>query len=294
MPRPPRIHVPNGFYHTTLRGNHRENIFAVDSDRLLLNTIVERALAKHGARIHAYCWMTNHLHLLVQVGKDPLANLIRRIASGYARAFQANRKTTGHLFENRYHGVLVDTDAYLLELIRYIHLNPVRAKLVPEVQHYRWSSHHVYCGVNIDRWVTTDFALDMFAADRANAISAYRKFVDCDANSIPSPFDEIDPAHPHFLGGEPFIARMSRKIQRSAAVRALDSLIAEGCALYGLRREEIGSGRRNIRIAQTRAWIAGEAIARRISTLTGVARAMNCDPKTIAKALSEHRERKGS
>src|SRR6187399_2766342 len=156
MPRPPRIHVPNGFYHTTLRGNHRENIFVVDSDRLLLNTIVERALAKHGARIHAYCWMTNHLHLLVQVGKDPLAAPMRQIACEFARRMQAKLQTTGHFFERRYHAKLVDADSYLLELIRYIHLNPVRGGLVESPSQYRWSSHHAYLGTRSEDWVTTD------------------------------------------------------------------------------------------------------------------------------------------
>jgi putative transposase len=288
MPRSPRIHVPGAFYHVTLRGNHRENIFSVDSDRLLLNTIVELALAKHAARIHAYCWMTNHLHMLIQVGVDPLANLIRRIASGYAKAFQANRQTTGHLFENRYHSVLVDTDSYLLEHIRYIHLNPVRAKLGPRVHLYRWSSHHIYSGMNVDRWVTTEFALDMFATDQSKSIGAYRKFVDCDADAIPSPFDEIDPERPHILGGEEFAARMSGKMARPPTDDAIESLIVEGCKRYGVVRAEIASDRRNPRVAQTRAWIAIEALARGISTLTGIARALNCDPKTVAKAIRDH------
>ncbi|MEJ0088091.1 MAG: transposase [Pseudomonadota bacterium] len=291
MPRAPRIHVPGGFYHITLRGNHREAIFVVESDRLLLNTIVELALATHGARIHAYCWMTNHLHMLVQIGADPLANLIRRIASGYARTFQANRDTTGHLFEKRYHAVLVDTDTYLLELIRYIHLNPVRAKLVPEVSLYRWSSHHAYRGLNVDRWVATDFALQMFSADRAKAIKAYRDFVDCDADAVPSPFDAIQADCPHILGGEGFTARMTQQMQKSATNNTLDLLIAEGCKRHGMRREEVESGRRNARVAQVRAWIASEAITRGLATLTGIARAMNCDPKTIARALRLRAER---
>ena len=177
---------------------------------------------------------------------------------------------------------------YLLELIRYIHLNPVRAKLVPGVELYRWSSHHAYRGLNVDRWVTTDFALQMFAVDRAMAIKAYRQFVNCDADEVPSPFDEIHPDQPLILGGEEFVARVSQELRRSASSGALDSLIAEGCNRYGLRREAIESGRRNARVAQTRAWIAREAIARGLTTLTGIARAMNCDPKTIRKALREH------
>jgi putative transposase len=287
MPRPPRIHLDGGFYHTTLRGNHRENIFQVEADRLLLNTIVELALAKHRARVHAYCWMTNHLHMLVQVSDDPLSNLMHRIASGYARAYQSNRETTGHLFENRFHAVLVDTDAYLLELIRYIHLNPVRAGLAHKVQLYRWSSHHVYSGLNIDRWVTTEFGLQMFAEDRSKAVVAYREFVACDANAAPSPLAEIQPDNPQILGSDEFVARVRSQSQQPASPRTLDSLIAEGCARHGLQPKDIEGHRRDLRVASARAWIAGRAIEQSVATVRQIASAMHCDPKTIRNALGQ-------
>lgn len=285
MARHPRIHVSGGFYHTTLRGNHREAIFLVDSDRLLLNTIVELALAKHGARIHAYCWMTNHLHMLVQVGDDPLAHLIRRIASGYARAFQAKRSTTGHLFENRYHAVLVDTDAYLLELIRYIHFNPVRSGLARATSLYRWSSHHAYSGLSVDRWVTTEFGLRMFASDRAKAIAAYCRFLNCDPNEVPSPFDEISPDRPLILGSAAFAARVMQQAPIKKTRRTLQSLIDEGCQRHGMSRDELRSNQRSARIMQARAWVARQAIALRVASVLEIARALNCDPKSIRNAL---------
>lgn len=288
MPRPFRIHVPGGFYHTTLRGNHREDIFRTDSDRLLLNTIVELALARHGARIHAYCWMSNHLHMLVQVDKDPLANLMRRIASGYARAFQVNRNTTGHLFEKRYHCVLVDADAYLLELIRYIHLNPVRAGIVKRAHLYRWSSHHAYSGINVDSWVSTDFGLRMFADNRPRALAAYRQFLNCDATQIPSPLAEIQPDRPHILGSDEFAARVTKVPGAPGARRSLDSLIAEGCERHHLSREDIRSGERRAVNAQVRAWVARHAVALGIATITEVGRALDCDPKSIRNALRDH------
>ncbi len=130
MPRRPRLHVPYGYYHVTLRGNHRQAIFFRDSDRATLELIVAESLELVSARLHAYCWMTNHVHLLVQVSDVPLGRLILRIAGKYARIVQAAMKTTGHLFERRHHAVLVDSDRYLLTLVRYIHMNPVRAKLV--------------------------------------------------------------------------------------------------------------------------------------------------------------------
>ena len=290
MPRPPRVHVDGGFYHTTLRGNHRENIFQVDSDRLLLNTIVELALAKHHARVHAYCWMTNHLHLLVQVSKDPLSNVMHRIASGYARAYQANRDTTGHLFENRFHAVLVDTDAYLMELIRYIHLNPVRAGLAPRVQLYRWSSHHAYSGLNVDRWVTTEFGHRMFATERSKAVIAYQKFVTLDPDVVPSPLDALHADNPEILGSEEFIARVIAKSSVSRPPATLDALIEKGCAHHALRRNDIEGRRRDPRVSATRAWIAQQAIALKVATVGQFARAIKCDPRTIRTALDQLEE----
>jgi len=98
--------------------------------------------------------MTNHLHVLVQVSEVPLGSVILQIASSYARTVQARLMTTGHLFERRYHAVLVDAYSYLLALVRYIHLNPVRAGLVADPAAYRWSSHRVYLGERACDWVS--------------------------------------------------------------------------------------------------------------------------------------------
>jgi putative transposase len=178
MARPPRLHVPGGFYHVTLRGNHRQPIFFRDSDRPLLDEIVADTLARLEARLHAYCWMTNHIHILIQVSAAPLGQVVMRIESRYARTVQAGIQTTGHLFERRYHAALVDEDRYLLALIRYIHLNPVRGALVNRPGDYPWSSHHEYVGTREQPWVTTSFALQMLGTQTDSARAAYRELID--------------------------------------------------------------------------------------------------------------------
>ncbi len=290
MPRPPRLHVPGGFYHATLRGNHREAIFSVESDRALLNSIVKSALEKHGARVHAYCWMTNHIHLLVQIGTDPLAHLMRRIASGYARAFQANRETTGHLFEKRYHAILVDADSYLLELLRYVHQNPVRARIAADVAEYRWSSHHAYLGLDIDRWVTTDFGLGMFSDERSRAVAAYRRFVKADPSEVPSPFAAIAPDSPGILGSDEFVARMMGGSTAPCPRTTLETLIAEGCEKFGLREHQLISRMRNPRVAAARAWITRRATAGRVATVSAIARRLKCDTNTLRHAMRRYEE----
>ena len=151
MARPLRLHVAGGFYHVTLRGNHRRPIFFTDADRDLLEEVLAEALDRGAARVHAYCWMSNHLHMLVQVADVPLSRLMLRVASRYARTVQIALATTGHLFERRYPALLVDADSYLLTLLRYIHLNPVRAGLVGDAQLYRWSSAQAHAD-GADPW----------------------------------------------------------------------------------------------------------------------------------------------
>ena len=154
MPRAPRLHVPGGLYHVVLRGNHQQAVFDREADYHAFEHILARALRRYDARVHAYCWMTNHIHMLIQVGETPLGRLILRIAGRYARTVQRRLKTTGHLFEKRYYPVLVDADAYLLGLLRYIHLNPVRARMVEHPRDYPWSSHGHYAGLRVDSLLT--------------------------------------------------------------------------------------------------------------------------------------------
>src|SRR5580698_624444 len=132
MPRLPRLHVPNGFYHAILRGNHREALFDAAADCQILNDIVADVINRFDARVHAFCWMSNHLHALLQIADRPLGEIMQRIAMRYARHRHKTLRTTGHLFERRYRAKLVDTDAYFLELLRYIHLNPVAAGVVTD------------------------------------------------------------------------------------------------------------------------------------------------------------------
>ena len=285
MPRPLRLHLTGGFYHVTLRGNHRQKLFTLDADRFLLNAIVEFALQKYAARLHAYCWMSNHIHMLIEVGDDPLTAVMRHIAAGYARAFQRKLETTGHLFERRYHAILVEADCYLLELLRYIHLNPVRAGIVTGPQAYRWSSHHAYIGAPADNFVTTSFALNLFSRDRARAMNAYRIFMNCDALQIPSPLDEVRGESPHILGSDEFIRRVSDKPARGDSRVTLDSLLAEACKRFNLDRLQLKGVGRNPTIAAARAWIASEATRRGVATLAAIARELGCDRNTLRLAM---------
>lgn len=271
MPRQLRIHVPGGIYHVTLRGNHRQPIFFTAADRKLLNAIVVRAIETFEPRVHAYCWMTNHIHLVLQAGAEPIARPMHNIAAEFARAMQLKMQTTGHFFERRYHANLVDTDSYMLELLRYVHCNPVTAGLARGAGAWTWSSHHNYIGTRNEDWVTTDFALRMFAADRARAVAAYRRFVDA---------EQVEPWNPEqvknrgvaVLGDDDFIARVAAKSRSRIRTQSLEDLLLEACGIFGVQREMLASQSRCSDLARVRAWIVRQATKRGIATVSAVAR----------------------
>ncbi len=280
MARRLRVHQPGGFYHVTMRGNHQRDIFFADTDRNLLNKIVARAIEKYDVRVHAYCWMTNHIHLLMQVGDEPLAHPMRQIAAEYARAMQLKLNVSGHFFERRYHARLVDVDAYLLTLVRYIHLNPVTAHLVDDAAKYRWSSHHNYTGRRSDSWVTTSFALNMFGSTPDKAVAAYLDFVgSADAKEWQPPSGDLASAS---VAAEPRISRAAPLIR---VRQSLDELIAEACKRFDVDPAQLDSPVRDAYLTKVRAWIAAQAGKRKVASLASVARALGRDEATLRYAM---------
>jgi REP element-mobilizing transposase RayT len=289
MPRALRIHVPGAFYHVTLRGNHRQPIFFHASDRQLLNTIFAEVIDRFSAQLHAYCWMTNHIHALLQVSEAPLGRLMLRIAGQYARTIQKNLQTTGHLFEKRYHAILVDADEYLLELIRYIHLNPVRAGVVDSPEQYPWSGHHAYLGRRQEPWLTTGFSLAMLHPDPTQAIAAYARFMNCEVGApVASPFVDCNPSDRRILGSDDFAGRMLGESWRPRSRKTLEQLVADACAMFGVSSEQLTSSSRRQPLAKVRAWVAQQAVTQRIASLAAVSRRFHRDESTLRKAMTQH------
>ena len=130
MARPLRIEYPGAFYHVTSRGNERKDIFKSQRDREKFLSYVESAVVRYGAVVHTWCLMSNHYHLLLETPAGNLSQIMRHINGAYTTYVNVKRKRAGHLFQGRYKAILVEADAYALELSRYMHLNPVRASMV--------------------------------------------------------------------------------------------------------------------------------------------------------------------
>ena len=283
MPRRPRIHVPGAFYHVTLRGNHRQDIFFSPSDRELLEHVSAEVIERYCARIHAYCWMSNHVHLLIQVGEVPLGRLMLRISSRYARTVQARLHTSGHLFERRYHALLIDADAYLLEALRYVHLNPVRAHMVETAAEYPWSSHLNYLGRRTQPWVTTDFALRMFHTERQSAIAAYRRFMDQALDQVSDPEVALDDRPSDRFPTDPTPDSCEQNSRRTLA-----ELMDEACQKFGVTPQLLGSTSRHRNITQVRAWIAHQAVLQGVASVSKVARVLGRSEASLRESVKHH------
>ena len=281
-------------YHVTLRGNHRQDIFFAPEDRHRLNELFADAITRFDARLHAYCYMTNHIHALVQVGDAPLGSIMLRVAGQYARQTQSRLKTTGHLFEKRYNSVLVDVDQYLLTVLRYIHMNPVEAGLSKSPDAYPWSSHHAYTGARDEPWVTTDFALSLFGPDKPRAIGAYREFLisDRDGESAAPPLNQRNATDRRILGDDNFARSLSVAAWKPRSRKSLEMIVQEACAMFGCASADLGSTSRQANLVAARAWVVAQAVEGRIASVAEVARRFNRDESSLRHALKVHAARR--
>ena len=187
MARRARFDIPGGVYHVIARGNEKKAIYHDDTDRhAYLERLIE-CRRRFEFRLYAFCLMGNHLHLAIERGSMTLARIMLTLHSAYAQGFNRRHERTGHLFQGRYKAFLVEKDAYLLTLVRYIHLNPVRARLEPRPEAYRWSSDRYYRTPRAPSWLDRGEVLAMLGADPHMAAAAYRQLMATSASG----YDEV-------------------------------------------------------------------------------------------------------
>ena len=205
MARPLRISYPGAFYHITARGNEKKDIYKNDRDRIKFLEYLASATERYGARIHAYCLMSNHYHLLLETPDGNLSEIMRHINGAYTTYFNIKRGRSGHLLQGRYGAFVVDADEYAEELSRYIHLNPVNAGLVERPEAYAWSSCQDYFGMRpAPEWLHQDFILSYFGQKESAARRNYRGFIEKTlGQKIRNPLENVIGST--FLGSQAFI-----------------------------------------------------------------------------------------
>jgi putative transposase len=178
VPRRPREQAAGCVYHVTSRGNRGQSIFRTDLDHVRFLALLETISAKADWTLHAYCLMPNHYHLVVEIGGPTLSSGLQWLNGVYGQTFNRCHRFVGHLFQGRFHSVLVETDPHLLELARYLPLNPVRARLCDEPGDWPWSSYRATMGISLPLpFLAIDRVLGLFALDRRRARKAFGSFV---------------------------------------------------------------------------------------------------------------------
>lgn len=210
MARQLRIEFPGAFYHVTSRGNEKGPVFLADRDREKFLEYLELAHKRFKVIILVYCCMENHFHLFFQTPLGNLSRIMHFINTAYTAYFNKIHERTGHLFQGRYKAILVDADEYVRELSRYIHLNPVRAKISEFPEQYRWSSYRDYIGQRTtSAWLHTEFVLRYFGETKYKASTEYAAFVNSLLNQpYNNPLESVRPSG--ILGDDLFVERIKK------------------------------------------------------------------------------------
>ncbi len=212
MARPLRIEFPGALYHVTARGDRREDIYEDDPDRQLFLSTLGECVEQFNWLCHTYCLMSNHYHLIIETPEANLSQGMRQLNGVFTQATNRRHRRSGHLFQGRYKAILVERDAYLLELSRYVVLNPVRAGMVKRPAQWPWSSYRAMVGRDTTpAWLTADGLLAEFAKRRATARKRYTEFV-MKGKQAPSPWQDLKGQI--YLGSDRFVKRVQGKIKK--------------------------------------------------------------------------------
>lgn len=214
MARPLRIELAGGLYHVTSRGDRREAIYLDDRDRRQWLILLGQVCERFNWACHGYCLMSNHYHMVVETIEGNLSQGMRQLNGVYTQYFNRRHRRVGHVYQGRYKAILVEKDRYLLELTRYVVLNPVRAGMVKHAGAWPWSSYRAMTGqATCPSWLQADWLLGQFSRQRKRAIDKYKDFVR-QGVGLPSIWTELN--QQIYLGSERFIKKMQQAISKEA------------------------------------------------------------------------------
>lgn len=285
MARKPRIHLPGGLYHVMLRGNSGQSVFLNDADRYRFYLLLQEGTCRFGYKVHAFTLMGNHIHIALQAGDIPLSRGMQNLSFRYTRWINWREKRTGHLFQGRYKAVLVDDESYLVELVRYIHLNPVRARVVTDPVDYPWSSHRAYLGKDLLPWLSIDWTLAHFGKTVDAARTAYMAFVFAGLGEDRRAEFHGTGVDSRLLGDDSFMDKCLCDSGGMPSCLTAQQIIDKVCLAYcfDLSRLKAKSQQRNASEARAAAgWLAHESVS---VTLSDVAWLVNRDVGTISSAV---------
>lgn len=290
MARKPRVHFAGALYHVICRGNQGQFIFRDDQDRERYLDLLRESPRRFGYKLYAYVLMGNHVHHLIEVADAPLSKVMQNILFRYTRYWNARYKKIGHLFQGRYKAILCERDSYLLELIRYLHLNPVRSKMVRYPEQYRWSSHRAYLDGDGKGWIAVEEVLPQWGRSRKQAVATYRRFVR-DGFQEGHREDLYQVVDQRYLGDESFVEKVEERIADHETPQVVDIRWAEVrdsvCRQFGVPPSVVlhrDRRRENVRIKRVMAWVGREVGG---FSNEEIGRELGQDPAALSRGLGK-------
>ncbi len=330
MPRQARFDAPGTLHHVMTRGLEGRRIFHDDEDREHFLSRLRTLVKETQTRILAWAILDNHVHLLLFSGKEGISTLMRNLLTGYAIWYNRKHRRSGHLFQNRFKSIVCEEDPYLLELVRYIHLNPLRAQMVQSVEElnrYPWCGHSALVGKHLDDWQEREYVLQQLSTNRKEAIRIYQEFLSegkdggrrpelvggglirslgawSQVLSLGRKRGEI-PYDARILGSGDFVQtllqqaeeKLARQMRYQATNHSIAAVIRKRCRTGGVNEEELLRGGRRRRVSQVRAEIASH-LAREmglplaeIARRLGVGTSSHCDGHPKERKEREERRK---
>jgi putative transposase len=319
MPRQARLDIPGALHHIMVRGINRSPIFLDDQDRQRFLDRLGSEVREGKCSVFAWVLMENHAHILFKSGQQGISTVMRRLLTGYAQYFNRRHRRTGHLFENRYKSVLCEEERYLLALVRYIHLNPVRAKVVStveELNRYPWSGHCALIGKKKYPWMNTDYVLARFGKRVGAARRVYLRFIEegIGMGRVPGLTGgglvrslggwsrvvalrregQGEESDERILGGGDFVETVLQQVEemqlRQLKVRrrgvTVRDIIAEECARAGVSARELTHGSRRSLVSGVRAVISNRCVEEMGLSAAEIARQLGVTTSSITRAVA--------
>jgi len=323
MPRQARLDAPGTLHHVMIRGIERANIFRDDKDRERFVSRVGEIGTATGTRIVAWALMDNHVHLLLFSGSSGLPRFMRRLLTGYAMWFNRRHQRAGHLFQNRYKSIVCEEERYLLELVRYIHLNPLRSHSVQsleELDRYPWSGHGVLVGKIRHDWQEKEYVLNQFGRVGKQSIRAYRKFIEEGKGlgrrpelvggglvrslggwsrvlSMRGRGEEAE-HDSRILGSGDFVQVVMRDVEekiarqvRSRGTKSIEQILQRMYRESGVSEKEVRSGSQRRRVSEVRAEIAFYLSREMGISMAEIARRLGVGTSAIAMVIRRKTDR---
>ena len=313
MPRKPRLDGTGFLHHVIARGIEKRDIFSGDKDRNFFLERLGKVLTETATLCYAFALIPNHFHLLLRTGRQPISTVMRRLLTAYAVHFNRRQKRTGYLFQNRYRDIICQEDAYLLELIRYIHLNPLREKVVSdlsELDQYKFCGHHFLVENKDSPWFQSNLILEFFGDTTKKARNAYRAYMVDGLKMGKRPefaggglrrslgYPKTSPKErvyhdERILGDSDFVLNLTEEDnlpETDPPFKDIEELAEKVCQMYSLTKEHLTGEGRSLEITQARALVSYHGVRSMGMSAAAIARHLGLNRSSVTRLIGKGSE----